>query len=89
MFLQILGEKMFYVPTSQLDSSRLPDVLEGLETQDVLIERLPQDRNITQKPISKSEEHMADVTVAMLYFACGGMDESHNIVLPYSWPSYR
>ena len=24
----------------------------------------------------------------MLFFACGGMDESHNIVLPYSWPTY-
>ena len=30
---------------------------------------------------------MADVTAAMLFLGCGGMDEAHNIVLPYSWPS--
>ena len=35
----------------------------------------------------QEEEHMADVTAAMLFLGCGGMDEAHNIVLPYSWPS--
>ena len=33
--------------------------------------------------LSKAQEHMAEVTTAMLYFACGGMDESHNIVLSH------
>ena len=28
---------------------------------------------------------MAEVTAAMLYFACGGMDESHNIVLSHRY----
>ena len=74
---------MFYVPTSELDSKRLPEVVEGLDTVDVLIERKSQDNRINVAPIGKAEEHMAEVAVAMLYFACGGMDESHNIVLPH------
>ena len=78
---------MFYVPTSELDSSRLPDAVEGLDTEDVLLERKPTGNRVNVSPLSKVQEHMAEVTVAMLYFACGGMDESHNIVLPYSWPS--
>ena len=74
---------MFYVPTSELDSKRLPEVVEGLDTVDVLIERKSQENRINIAPIGKAEEHMAEVAVAMLYFACGGMDESHNIVLPH------
>ena len=35
--------------------------------------------------LSKAQEHMAEVTAAMLYFACGGMDESHNIVLSHRY----
>ena len=35
--------------------------------------------------LSKAQEHMAEVTTAMLYFACGGMDESHNIVLSHRY----
>jgi len=85
--ISIKSERMFYVPTSELDSKRLPEVVEGLDTVDVLIERKSQENRINVAPIGKAEEHMAEVAVAMLYFACGGMDESHNLVLPYSWPS--
>merc|ERR1712062_155769 len=84
--INIQSERMFYVPTSELDSKRLPEVVEGLDTIDVLIERKSQENRINVAPIGKAEEHMAEVAVAMLYFACGGMDESHNIVLPHSWP---
>ena len=31
---------------------------------------------------------MAEVTTAMLYFACGGMDESHNIVLSHRYTQW-
>ena len=83
--INVKSQRMFYVPTSQLDPARLPDVVENLQAEDVILERKEHDR-INRPQLNKMEEHMADVTVAMLYLACGGMDESHNIVLPYSWP---
>ena len=48
---------MFYVPTSELDSKRLPEVVEGLDTVDVLIERKSQENRINVAPIGKAEEH--------------------------------
>lgn len=85
MLTIIPGQRMFYVPTSQLDASRLPDVVEGLKAEDVIVLDKPKlDGRVNS---SEADLHMADVTVAMLYLACGGMDESHNLVLPYSWPS--
>ena len=58
-----------------MDSSRLPDVVENLDKQDIFVERHSNDdgSRINKNPISKKEEHMADVTTAMLYLACGGM----------------
>ena len=47
---------MFYVPTSQLDSTRLPEVIEGLESQDVLLERQSEGNRISKIPLSKAEE---------------------------------
>ena len=56
-----------------MDSSRLPDVVENLDKQDIFVERhAKDDGRINKNPISKKEEHMADVTTAMLYLACGG-----------------
>ena len=56
-----------------MDSSRLPDVVENLDKQDIFVERHSNDDGrINKNPISKKEEHMADVTTAMLYLACGG-----------------
>ncbi len=40
------------------------------------------------RPLSKRQEHLADVSVGMLYMAVGGLDESHDLVLPHSWPNY-
>jgi len=85
--INVQSQKMFYVPTKELDSTRLPDVVEGLTSEDVVLERQKSGGRVNTDPKSKKEEHMADVTLAMLYLACGGMDEAHNIVLPYSWPS--
>ena len=84
--ISVQSERMFYQPTSELDSSRLPDVIEGLKAEDVMLEQAKIQGRINAKPVDKMQEHSADVTVAMLYFVCQGMDEAHNIVLPYSWP---
>ena len=75
---------MFYLPTSHLDKARLPDVVEDLQPQDIILDRFEEGR-VNKLPIDKHAEHMADVTVAMLYLACGGLDESHNIVIPYRY----
>ena len=85
--INVKSQKMLYVPTKELDSSRLPDVVEGLSADDIFVERARVEGRINTAPSTKEEEHMADVTTAMLFLACGGMDEAHNIVLPYSWPS--
>lgn len=85
--LHVKGEKMFYQPTNRLDSRRLPDVIETLAPEDVIVEQAPTEARINKAPLTKKQMHMAEVTTAMLYFACGGMDEAHNMVLPYSWPS--
>lgn len=83
--INVESERMFYQPTVELDSSRLPNVIEGLTAEDVMLEQA-KNSSINSKPVDKMQEHSADVTVAMLYMACQGMDEAHNIVLPYSWP---
>ncbi len=75
---------MSYVPTSRLDKTRLPDVVEDLQAEDVIVERFEEGR-INRPSLTKAEEHMSDVTVAMLFLATGGMDEAHNIVLPYRY----
>ena len=46
-----LGEAMFYCPTSELDSKRLPDVVEGLESEDVLLERKSEGNRINITPL--------------------------------------
>lgn len=85
--INVHSQKMFYEPTSKLDPSRLPDVVESFNKEDIFTERLVEGR-INKPPRSKAEEHTADVAAAMLYLACGGMDEAHNLVLPYSWPDH-
>ena len=42
---------MFYCPTSELDSKRLPDVVEGLESEDVLLERKSEGNRINIAPL--------------------------------------
>jgi len=84
--IDVTSGKMFYVPTRELDPTRLPDVVEGLTPEEVMLEKGKSGGRVNSDPVSKGEEHMAEVTTAMLYLACGGMDEAHNLVLPYSWP---
>ena len=61
-------------------------MVEGLTPEEVMLEKGKSGGRVNSDPVSKGEEHMAEVTTAMLYLACGGMDEAHNLVLPYSWP---
>ena len=53
----------------KLDPERLPDVVEGLTREDVMME-CHQEGRINRQEKDKLQEHMADVTVGMLYLAC-------------------
>ena len=78
--------KMSYRPLAQLDPARLPDVVESLAREDVVVTNDSKSgTNITAAPLTKRQEHAADVLVGLLYLAGGGLDEAHDIVLPYSW----
>ena len=66
---------MSYQPLNRLDSSRLPDVVEGLQRCDIILER-KEPKRVNKTPLSKKEEHFADVTMAMLYLSCQG--DIHN-----------
>ena len=70
---------MLYEPTDHLDAARLPDVVQGLQSQDVLLDepRVPlEDSNRVTRSVKndKRREHMADVARAALYLSCGGTD---------------
>ncbi|TRY69356.1 hypothetical protein TCAL_02468 [Tigriopus californicus] len=80
------SEKMAYLPLDQLDSSRLPDVVAKLNRDDIILPLHEANRINAIKSDDKRRQHLADVTMALLYIPCGGLDEAHDIVLPYSWP---
>ena len=70
------GQRMLYEPTDHLDAARLPDVVQGLQSQDVLLDEPQRDdpsRVTRSVKGDKRREHMADVARAALYLACGGM----------------
>ena len=67
----ISDERMEYVTMDKLDPERIPDVVEGLAREDVMMER-HQEGRINRQKKDKLQEHMADVTVGMLYLACKG-----------------
>ena len=62
---------MKYIAFDKLDSNRLPDVVEGLQREDVLVD-IHEDGRVNKESRNKIQEHMADVTVGMLYLACRG-----------------
>ena len=62
---------MTYEPINRLDPTRLPDVIENLTSEDVIVQRFEEGR-INRPKIGKKQEHLAEVTTAMLYFGCGG-----------------
>lgn len=81
-------DKMMYRGLSDLDSGRLPSVLENLSREDVVMEYKEKGSRVNSAPLTLEEAHMSDVVLALLYLSCGGLDEAHDIVLPYSWPEY-
>lgn len=57
-------------------TTTLPDCTQGLSPADVA-------------PSSSSEpSHMAKVIAGLLYAACGGLDQAHNLVTPLCWGSW-
>ena len=51
--INVQSQKMFYVPTKELDSTRLPDVVEGLTSEDVVLERQKSGGRVNTDPKSK------------------------------------
>ena len=66
---------MTYQPLDKLDKDRLPDVAQDLARADVIVDTYDEAR-VTRKSVSQAQEHMADVTVAMLYMPCGGRSKN-------------
>ena len=62
---------MTYQPIEKLDRTRLPDVIHSLERNDLFVETFDEQR-VNRRSVSKAQEHMADVTMAMLFMPCGG-----------------
>ena len=65
---------MKYIAFDKLDQNRLPDVVEGLQREDVLVD-IREDGRVNKESRNKFQEHMADVTVGMLYLACKGSNK--------------
>ncbi|PNH08206.1 hypothetical protein TSOC_005291 [Tetrabaena socialis] len=60
--------------------SHLPPVVQGLTPEDVLP---PQQQRHAVDPLAA--EHYARVVAGLLYVACGGLDQAHNLVTPLCW----
>ena len=77
---------MLYQAYHELDHSRLPDVIESIAgPEDMFCEELPRGARVNTH-ITKEQEHNADVMLGLVYMMVGGVDEAHDLVLPYSWP---
>ena len=51
--INVNSQKMFYVPTNQLDPGRLPQVVEGLTQEDIFVERAKPEGRINTAPTTK------------------------------------
>lgn len=80
------GAPMLYQAYKELDRSRLPDVIESITgAEDMVCEELVRSARVNTH-ITKEQEHNADVMLGLVYMMVGGVDEAHDLVLPYSWP---
>ena len=80
------GSPMLYQAYHELDHSRLPDVIESIAgPEDMFCEELPRGARINTH-ITKEQEHNSDVMLGLVYMMVGGVDEAHDLVLPYSLP---
>ena len=57
-------------------STTLPECIQGLAAEDVVTDK------------AAAESHMARVIAGLLYAACGGLDQAHNLVTPLCWGSW-
>ncbi|GFR52205.1 hypothetical protein Agub_g14745, partial [Astrephomene gubernaculifera] len=65
---------------ADVSSSHLPAAVQGLAPADVMP---PEAERRGADPTAA--EHYARVVAALLYVACGGLDQAHNLVTPLSW----
>ena len=80
------GAPMLYQAYKELDRSRLPDVIESITgAEDMVCEELVRSARVNTH-ITKEQEHNADVMLGLVYMMVGGVDEAHDLVLPYSLP---
>ncbi|GIL92563.1 hypothetical protein Vretimale_18978 [Volvox reticuliferus] len=65
---------------ADVSSAHLPAVIQGLTPADVMPP--PSQRRGTD---TAAAEHFARVVAGLLYVACGGLDQAHNLVTPLCW----
>ena len=80
------GPPMLYQAFNELDHSRLPDVIESITgPEDMFCDESVRSTRVNTH-ITKEQEHNADVMLGLVYMMVGGVDEAHDLVLPYSLP---
>ncbi|GLI71328.1 hypothetical protein VaNZ11_016449 [Volvox africanus] len=65
---------------ADVSSGHLPAVIQGLTPADVMPP--PSQRRSTD---AVAADHFARVVAGLLYVACGGLDQAHNLVTPLCW----
>lgn len=83
-----VAQTLVLTPQAQLSSAHLPDVIQGLTPQDVLPQPSSQQEPIppdASSPCTTEAQHHARVVAGLLYMACGGLDQAHNLVTPLCW----
>ncbi|KXZ47721.1 hypothetical protein GPECTOR_33g603 [Gonium pectorale] len=76
--MRLSSQPMIY--EADVTSSHLPAVVQGLTAADVLP---PPSRRSGKDPVAA--EHWARCVAGLLYVACGGLDQAHNLVTPLCW----
>eukprot|EP00026_Physarum_polycephalum_P018279 Phypoly_transcript_19809.p1 GENE.Phypoly_transcript_19809~~Phypoly_transcript_19809.p1 ORF type:complete len:217 (+),score=21.88 Phypoly_transcript_19809:52-702(+) len=70
--IKLDGVQMYYKKISDLPAGRISmEIAEKIETLD----------------LDSKNKDMEKVVLGLLYLGCGGVDEAHDIVTPYSWSS--
>ena len=82
------GAPLLYLSLSELPRDRLPDVIESVTcAEDMFSEdRAKRDSERVNTHITQEQTHNADVLLGLVYLMVGGVDEAHDLVLPYSLP---
>lgn len=80
---------MAYLPLDQLDPSRLPDIVAGLNREDVILPLHEHNRINEIKSDDKRRQHLADVTMALLYIPCGGINLLQSVCIKFAKPGTK